>query len=465
LPSGSAIYVEAIVRPGGVAKTGATSVLRKILRTNDPGSQLVKLIDSALRKEKPGLDYRTDIEPWLGNRIGLTVDNLAADNPDLALVVSLADESKAREKLPKLLDPPARPRSYHGVNYTLDASAAATGIVHGFLIVGDESLFKKLVDVKPDKSLAQDTRFHDALAKATPDRLGLVYADYAPLIALSAREDPSLRPVMEALLGGKDAPPVVQTLSATDDGIVLDSDTTGAVGSLVTYTGGATPLLRELPASSWLALGAPRLGPSLIRLLDRLRGPAHLDPYLNGLVAQTGIALEEDLLPAIGDGAIFVEGSSPRDLIGGALLEVRHPATMTQILKKARAALAQSESARVRGTSTDFAADVGGATLRVRSREDRLLLTIGATATAVPSAAKLADSAAFRTAAAGLTDGYQLSGLVRPAPIVLLAASSGSSDDPDFRAAGEYLDRLGDISFGTRKAGHDRLDRIVMRIP
>src|SRR4051812_36410948 len=72
MPKEAAFYVEAAVRPDGDQEEQLTALLRKVMRTDDPGAKIRQLIDKSIAEEQPGVTYEKDIEPWLGDRVGIT---------------------------------------------------------------------------------------------------------------------------------------------------------------------------------------------------------------------------------------------------------------------------------------------------------------------------------------------------------------------------------------------------------
>ena len=73
---------------------------------------------------------------------------------------------------------------------------------------------------------------------------------------------------------------------------------------------GETPLLGELPGDSWVALGAPNVGPALkTHLHAAWRARSAAPPRRSSSQQQFGLDLERDVFGWIGDIAIFARGS------------------------------------------------------------------------------------------------------------------------------------------------------------
>ena len=151
---------------------------------------------------------------------------------------------------------------------------------------------------------------------------------------------------------------------------------------LNTFSGGATPLLRSLPAGSWGALGVPDLGASAKALVGQLGG-ALGGAFIGGQLQQLGIDLEQDVFGWIGDVALFVRGDSVEAIRGGAVIEVTDRDRAAQAIPKLIGLARQQgeipfEPTRVPGAELAFAATQpgmarrGGRRARRRPRRDRL---------------------------------------------------------------------------------------------
>lgn len=108
LPANALAYVRLDLDPSAGQKLALFGIARKFSATRDSfaGDDPREALVAALRKDAPGLsgiDYARDVEPWLGDRVGLAV--LPADGggePVGALAVQVKDEAAARTGIAKL---------------------------------------------------------------------------------------------------------------------------------------------------------------------------------------------------------------------------------------------------------------------------------------------------------------------------------------------------------------------------
>lgn len=469
-PPDSPLYVEAVVDPEGEQEGAVDALLARFPELGDPSERIPELIDEALASEDSSLTYSEDIEPWLGDRIGLFISGYTAgeEDADGAVVVATTDEEAARAALDQDLEG-AEERSYEEVDYLYDEEDdAVAGIIDGFLVAGSESGFQAAVDAAAGEGLVDSERFGAALETAEGDPLATLYFDTAAFVDIAAESDPTFDAQAGALFQAfSPSEPTVATLTAEEDALVIDSTQSG----LPTPTLGAgADILSELPGDSWLAFGAPEVGDTVSAVLDAVEesgGPSR-DVIESGLEAETGLDLERDLLAWMGDLGIFVRGTALLDIGGGVVVETTDPVASGRALEAVERLLrAEGEVAvappSVAGVENGFSVTGPGApqAVQVVQADGRVVAAYGepATADGLDPTQPLADDPQFTAAADGLGSDYELSTLVEIAPIVELASNFGAESDPGFTEARPYLERFSHIAVGTRQEGDALLTR------
>ncbi|WP_248960486.1 DUF3352 domain-containing protein [Sphaerisporangium perillae] len=109
LPSGTMAYVRIDLDPSAGQKVALFQLAKKFSATrsaftgDDPRKALFELLrkDS---KDLAGVDYARDVEPWLGDRVGIGVlaPRAGSATPGVAVAVQVTDQTQARTGLPKL---------------------------------------------------------------------------------------------------------------------------------------------------------------------------------------------------------------------------------------------------------------------------------------------------------------------------------------------------------------------------
>ncbi|HEX8102823.1 MAG TPA: DUF3352 domain-containing protein [Solirubrobacteraceae bacterium] len=486
MPATAAVYLEGVVRPEGDQREDVLDAASKILRTDDPEKKLRELFDEAVEKDgQAKLDWDKDVEPWLGERAGLVVTNLQADEPDALLAVAAKDTDRAQESVNDALardGKPLRDASYRGTDYKVNAEKVAVGVVKDFIAFGDEAQFKQAVDAAKGKSLAEEKRFKSAIEDLEDDRIGTAFVDPAPLFDAAAKQDPESSSDIEQarrLFGLDKLEPIAAALVADGERIAIDSSAPVSEGSslfarlTLLQAEGPGEMLGELPADSWLAYGIPKLGESAKAVYDQFAGALGGAAVASQIKQATGLDLQQDVFSWIGDTALFVRGETESSLEGALVIEATDPAkARTAVTRLVGAAAKQNEAfgpQPVKLPGADVAFQISGAgtpqRVIVAVGKDRAVIAMGDAAArdALAPADKLADADAFKTAVDALEDGSNPSlYLSMPAVVKLAAASDG--DDPEFQQARPYLEALAAVVAGGKKDGDRAHSRVAVTL-
>jgi hypothetical protein len=228
-------------------------------------------------------------------------------------------------------------------------------------------------------------------------------------------------------------------------------------------------LLSELPASSWLAFGAPDLGSAFERTLDLLAngglpgGASVFDEISNA----TGIDLREDSLDWLADTSVFVEGTAPPSFTAGVIAEITDPEAPRRLLERVQA-LAERDSG-LRSAAPPDGADYGfslgvpslGGGAEAGVVGDRMVAVVGGTiAQALDPEGRLGDDPGYRAAVESLGEEFPPGLYVDLPSLIEVAAQGGSATDPDFQAARPYLKEFASLAAG----GHVEDELAVTRL-
>jgi hypothetical protein len=484
VPANAAFYAEATVRPEGDLRDDALAAAGKVLRTDDPQAKIDELIAKAFAEsEDPKLDYKKDVASWLGKKVAIWGAAGAGSEEDFrgAVVATVEDEDEAQSALDRAIvgsEKTFSARTYKDVDYKA-SSESAVGLVEGFAVLGTEPEFKKTVDAVKGDGLDSDDRFEKAMDGLEDDRLGSFYVDVKTLMDTAARQDPEAAAQLEQakrVFPFDKIGSVAGALMANGDRIAVDATAEvpeGAfpdgLGSL--YSGGATPLLGELPGDSWVAFGAPDFGPALKGIYQQVAGALGGAAIENELRQSLGLDLQEDVFSWIGDVAVFARGTTMETIEGGLVIEVTDAAKAKAAFPKL-IGLAQSrggvraKAVEIDGAEHAFEAAMPGAgkpVVAARSNE-RVVITYGreAAVDALGGGEKLADSDTYGAAKAVLGDvepGFLLS---MPAVLELVEASGEA--DADFAKAKPYLEAFGLLAGGNSRDGDTARSRTAAEL-
>ena len=469
VPGNAPVYLEAVVKPEGDQRAEVEAVLKKVMRTNDPGAKLKQAFDDAAKDD--GVTYDKDIKPWLGQRVGAFFTSFGRNGNDAqgAAVIATEDQDKALEALRKG-EKGLRDKTYKDTKYQVSSNnQTALAGVGDYVVIGTENGVKAVIDTEGDsaRSLAKNDTYNKTRDEAGEEGIGFVYADPSALInavASSGGVNSAQLAPLRQILAGQGTKAVGATINAASDGFSIATATLGARASK-TASGNAAAALKSVPGDSWLALGIGNIGGKLndaLRQFAQIGGLAgtNVDQILAQLKQQSGLDVRKDLLDWMGDGALFVRGESLGDIGGGLVVKSKDPqATQRGIARVARLLRRQGQTVtRVTGVS---GVDVGislkaqqGIDVFLVSAGDKFVAAVGRTALegALKPSSTLGSDAEFK-AASGKLGGLAPALYLELQPILRLAESTGATDDPDYQKAKPYLEAFTWLIAGSKRDG------------
>ncbi len=459
VPEGAVVYGEAQLQPGGDEQKAIDQLLAKF-PGNLANGGIGDLIEKGLTESDAPISYDKDVKPWLGDDAAFFLIGRGSDLENGAALVATEDEDAARETLEKSFEGKTEQKSYKDVDYLLGDDDTAAGVFDGYAVVGTERGIKAAIDTADGGGNLEDSkRYEDALAEASDDRLGLVYLNLPALIDSDDTQalgvlGPSFQKLFEQ--------PYVVTADAAADGVSFESTFPAEIAKTLPFLGQGGGLMPELPGDSWLAVGQPDIGGLIEGYIDVFAASAGgRDVIEQQFQAATGLDLTDDVTSWMGEGALFVRGTSVAELNGALVVETSDPAATRRLIDRLRV-LAQSDSV-LGGDVSPLRLPGGGEGFTVRTddvpqpihvllRDDRFVVAYGdaAAADALDPAETLGDTPDYQAAAASL-DGYEPSMYVAGAPVLALAESLGASSSPDWQMVRPYLEPITALVGGAKE--------------
>lgn len=463
IPARTLVYVEAVVRPQGDQGDAARALLARFLPS---GTTLESLVDESIQDEEPDKSYAEDVKPWLGERIGLGVVDLTADDPSFIAAVDVTDADEAEAFLKSGEGVSERGRYHDTALYQDHDTWAAVKDDYVFLAETQANL-RKGMDAAEGDSLGDAKSFEDAVGKLPDARLGSLFVDLEGVGALLDRApdvDPAARAVLKQVLGD-DLQPITAALTATDDAATVESRFAGAGLTRLTSlgllgAGESTELVKDAPADAFAVFGAAKVGGSLRGAIDTFAGALGGAALTGQIESQTGVNLERDVFSWVGDVAVYAHGDSMATLNGALIIEVSDEAAARAAIPKLVAAARKQGApvggADVPGADQAFAVPAPGAPGPVVLAQggDRVVLAFGeqeAAAAFDPGSDTLGSGGRYDTAQDAI-DGLEPSLIVALQPILSLVEASGDTD-ADYAEAKPYLEKLDLVVSGSEKDG------------
>ena len=479
VPADAPAYFEAVVRPEGEAAESAEAALGKIIDSDDPGQEIITQIEESAAEDGTDFDYEADIEPWLGERLGIYPSSLEGES-EVVLVLETTDPDKALEFISSQEDATGEKLEYNGTDYELDADGDAFGIVDDFLVFGDEAGFKKTVDTSDgDDVLADSDEFNDSVDDLPSERLATLYAVPKTFIEAIPEDevDPQGRDIILEALDESGDEPILGDMTASDTALTFELSSGG--GADVSTE--ESSLVSELPAEAWLGLGFADIGAAVENGLSSIEnaGIPGVDAATirEQLRAQVGINLDA-VINALGDGALFVQGTTMKNVGGALVIESTDPAASAQLLTKLQGVI--SRQADPKELKVQPLASTGGDTgfqlvdptgelpqpIQVVQRGDRIVAGYGAGSveqalSPQSGAAALSGSPGFTGAQEAIGD-LGIDAFLSFAPVFQLAEASGGASDPDYQRAKPYLDALDFLAVGSGSEDDRAIARFIV---
>jgi hypothetical protein len=371
LPNDTVAYLELRADLPGDQRAKVGDILAKFPGFADQSSLDAK-IDEALNRilEQTGVDWTTEVKPWLGGEVGLAVTAAALDvakMPDLGspldgpdrgtapddgavALIAVKDGAAATAWISKELGGTQTTETYAGGDLTIVSgvlsSTMAFAVRDGVLVLGPEKAVKASLDTAGSSTVASSDSFKAALKTAPTAYLGFGYADLKALAEASlatAGDQASLPAACLDAVTDKLPAWGAGFARAEDDALAMTA-TVSTPGATSTAKNTASAIAAHLPASTVAAVEVRDLGAGLVAALDGLKTTLACDPSTAEAIDQLEQALAavggaETVIGWADDTAVAatVDGTT---LGGGLAATVTDEAAASATLDQVKALLA-----------------------------------------------------------------------------------------------------------------------------
>ena len=474
VPARAPLYFEANVKPDGDTKAALDELAKKLGGVDDLGAELVRVIDKEGRESDKDFSYKEDVEPWLGDSVGVFFHDLEGkdDEPEGAMIFPTKDPDKARKafegslaKLEGGKKGRVVKRTYRDVEYRVEETEGdALAIVDDYAVFGDESGIKAVLDAKEAESLAEADAFKKSRDQVPDDGLGFAYIGLRQLFSSLGPQAAAVRPLLEQA-----GDQIAFALSAEKDLIRVDTASLGVSGPA---TGGPGKVFETLPRDSWAAFGASDLGGTFGRALEQFGQLGALGgvDIEREFQRQTGLDVQRDLIAWMGDAGVFVTGTEIAQIGGALVVESKDPDATRRAIPRIARAVSRLGGARVTETSGGVTMRFPGIPLPISMvlDDDRFVLAVGRSGleAATGGSGTIADNPAFRDAQGKLGDGMEPSMFVDMGPVRELVSGAGleGRGGEAGQRAMKALEALTAIVAGGKREGDIARGRLVVGV-
>ena len=478
MPATASAYLGVTVRPEGESKEDAERISRALFGTDSPGQAVLDL--AAKASGQTGLSFEDDVDPWLGDRVGVGLLPADGGETDAVLVAASRDDDKARAALEDSGRLPET-ATFRDVTYRSTADGSLAGaVVEGALVLGKESAVREVIAAAGDDSVLSDSARYTAAIDELPDEgVATAYLDLGAIARLvggllgGGTTAQFIEPVVKA-----QGDAIAATVIPEGDELRIEAVGTGTGSGVaaVQAKGGASAAITTLPGDAWFALGISDVGESVGVLLDAATAGGGIQALgVNVLLGQIesslGVDLREDVLAWMGAGGLFVRGTAKGEVSGALVIKSKDPAAMRRAVRKLRSATgglpagAAARPFQAPGIDEGALLTFGDLRLELAAAGDRFVIAIGpgALEEALEPGEELGDTAKFKAAQERLGDDLKAGLYVDMPQLADLLERSG--DGPSGAVLAGVLRNMSQLVAGGTQDGDISRVRLVVGVP
>jgi hypothetical protein len=479
VPAGSAVYLEANLKPGD----DVNELAKKLSGEDDPGAALKRWFEKEAQEETPGFKFSEDVDPWLGERAAIFVPRVSVGGDSaVGAIFATKDADKAEEALERTLregdkgeKPRVTTRKHKDTEYFVDTTDNdAVAVVDDYAIAGNDAAIKAVIDLTDSDadSLADTSEYKKARDAVEADGVGFVYVRLSQVFSGLGPQGAALRQGFKGF-----GETIAVGLDGDESKIEAESAALGVSGD--SAAAGPGEVLPALPSSSWFALGLSDVGKRIEGAIDdfsQLGALGGQDPekLLDQIESELGIDPRRDLASWMGDIGFFAFGDTPAEAGGGMVAESTDPAATRRALPRIARFLADFAQVRARpltraGIDTGVTLTSPAFPLPIHmalTDDERFIVAITdpALAQTLQKTDPLGESQPFKDATASLGDGLQPQLFVNFAPLAGFAEASGAGSNAAGAKAQSALEKLTTLAAGSKREGDVSRGKLVVGV-
>ncbi|HEX7278557.1 MAG TPA: DUF3352 domain-containing protein [Solirubrobacterales bacterium] len=459
------VFIDFTVRPDAETAKNIDALAQQIAGIDSVGDLIITELESSASQDDGEFDYEKEVEPWLGEKGGLFLQEYEEDDFEgYGAAIQTSDEDAAREFIFKQVeadeDEEVKDGSYEGVDFKVEEDETTFGVFDGLVAFAeDEATFKTMVDAAGGENLAAEDTYTSAVAGVPDGSAANVYVDIGALIEESGEGiDDETKLFLDSVGIEPDEATAVASLVPGSDQIEIDLSTN--LSGENPPGGDASELLGSLPATSVGAFAASEFGERFnegIDQIDKQGIPGQVPPnQLKKTLKQAGIDLES-IAGSVGDVGAYVTGNSEKTLAGAMILETEDATqaknTVSNVGLFLRSANISGITA-INGKASGFSirdAELGRQPVVVVAKGNRIAIGYGLapTLSAFQEASKtLADLPAYKDAVSAL-GGTPITAFVDGPAALNLASALAPPGEEEFEAAEQYLEKVDYVAVGS----------------
>jgi hypothetical protein len=478
-PATAPVFIDFTVRPEGATKTNIEELAKKLAGIDDLGDLIVTELENSASDDGEELDFEKEVEPWLGERAGLFLQEYEEEDFEgYGAAIQAEDEDEAREFVDKQVessDEPAEDGSYNGVDFKVQEDETTIGVFDGFVVFAEnEAIFKSMVDASEGENLAGDKAFTDAMGDVPGESAANVFVDIGGLIEEAGNEiDSDTQTFLDSVgIEPREATAVASLVPGSDN---VEIDLSSNLSGDNPPSGDASELLGSLPGAAVGALAADEFGQRFSEGIDNIDKegiPGEVPPnQLKKTLKQAGVDLEA-IANSIGDVGIYVTGNSERSLAGALVMEAEDETQATNTVSNIGLFLRKAGVpgvTKIKEGATGFSIrspELGRQPAVVAAKGDRIVIGYGlasALSAFEESNKTLADNPAFQEAESAL-DSTPITAFIDGHSALKLASAIVPSGEEEFEEAKQYLSKIDYVALGSEASGDLATAKLIVGV-
>lgn len=478
-PATAPVFIDFTIRPEGATKTNIEELAKKLAGVDDLGDLIVTELENSASEEGEELDFEKEVEPWLGERAGLFLQEYEEEDFEgYGAAIQTEDEDAAREFVDKQLesgDESFEDGSYEDVDFKVQEDETTIGVFDGFVVFAeDEAIFKTMVDASGGENLAGESAFTDAMGEVSDDSAANVFVDIGGLIEEAGKEiDADTQTFLDSVgIEPREATAVASLVPGSDN---VEIDLSSNLSGDNPPTGDASELLGSLPGTSVGAIAADEFGKRFSEGIDKIDEegiPGEVPPnQLKKSLKEAGVDLEA-IAGSIGDVGIYVTGNSEKTLAGALVMEAEDETQAANTVSNIGLFLRKagiSGVTKISEGATGFSIrspELGRQPVVVAAKGDRIVIGYGlasALSAFEESNKTLSDSPAFQEAESAL-GGTPIAAFIDGASALKLASAMVPASEEEFEEAEQYLRKIDYLALGSEASGDLATAKLIVGV-
>jgi hypothetical protein len=511
VPVSVPLYASVAIKPSGGTGGSASTAAKDLTHLAEPYGSLAQAL---LSSEGGHVEFKRDIEPWVGQSAGifitsldtdklpqssssaqalleggltsaassLSADTFGASGTQGAIVFETSDVDKARSFLEQRAHTQhAHTASYRGITYQASTGGEAEGIVKDFAVIGSESGLKEAIDTSLGGSPITSA---SGYVKPPSNAIASAYAQPEALIK-AIHGSGGLAGQGVSLLGElfADAQTASLSVTPTSNTISIQGEIHSSNDSAPLFGQESAKQLGELPGGSWLAAGLGNVGANLPRALALLHGVASFGtstvfsslggPSIEKLftaIDSPNAKLQQDFAGWAGSGGMFVSGTGLFNLQAALVISSTDPsasrAAVGRLGSLMKSAGAIVSNASIAGTDAAVSVKLQGfpAVIYIADGEGKFVLGLGESSVqgALNPSSTLSTSPSYASATSALGGGIEPSLIVEFPTLLGFLEGVGLAQSPGVSSLVPYFKSLGTLTAGATSQGGVQHFRAVL---